>query len=152
MTDSADPQLLRPVVSILKIPEDGEPYLEGARCLNCSAVYTRPQTQCACCFARDSMTPHRLGSTGRVYTYSIVHRSFPGIDVPFISAYVDLDDGGTLIGNLINVEATPDAIAFGMPVNVIFAEALGRRDKEGNSYLSYFFSPISPSSATVPTA
>jgi hypothetical protein len=30
-----------------------------------------------------------------------------------------------------------------MPVEVIFDDALGRKDSEGNSYISYFFKPIS---------
>jgi hypothetical protein len=30
-----------------------------------------------------------------------------------------------------------------MPVDVVFADALGRKDREGNSYLSYFFKPSS---------
>ena len=30
---------------------------------------------------------------------------------------------------------------MGMPVEVVFKDALGRKDREGNSYLSYFFQP-----------
>jgi len=30
-----------------------------------------------------------------------------------------------------------------MPVEVVFGDALGRKDKDGNSYISYFFKPIS---------
>jgi hypothetical protein len=30
-----------------------------------------------------------------------------------------------------------------MPVDVVFADALGRKDADGNSYLSYFFQPKS---------
>jgi hypothetical protein len=30
-----------------------------------------------------------------------------------------------------------------MPVEVVFDDALGRKDKDGNSYISYFFKPIS---------
>ncbi|NIP15091.1 MAG: hypothetical protein GWM88_10410, partial [Pseudomonadales bacterium] len=78
-----------------------------------------------------------------LYSYSIVHRSFPGIDVPYVSAVVDLDDGTAIKGNLINVEPDPDKIEFGMPVDVIFADALGRKDRDGNSYLSFFFQPSS---------
>ena len=33
-------------------------------------------------------------------------------------------------------------INFDMPVEVIFDDALGRKDKDGNSYISYFFKPI----------
>ena len=44
---------------------------------------------------------------------------------------------------LLNVDADPEKIQFGMPVEVVFGDALGRKDKEGNSYLSYFFQPRS---------
>jgi uncharacterized OB-fold protein len=84
----------------------------------------------------------KLASRGKLYAYSIVHRSFPGIDVPYISAVVDLEDGATLKGNLIGVEPDPDKIKFDMPVEVVFADALGRKDREGNSYLSFFFKAI----------
>ena len=66
---------------------------------------------------------------------------FPGIDVPYVSAIVDLDGGGTVKGNLINIEPDPEKIDFGMKVKLTYQDALGRKDKEGNSYLSYFFEP-----------
>ena len=44
-------------------------------------------------------------------------------------------------GHLIGVEPDPSKIEFGMPVEVVYKDALGRKDKEGNSYLSYFFQP-----------
>ena len=130
-----------PVVSFLKIPEDGEPYLEGHRCNECGSVYLGARANCSKCGARDSMTAIPLSNRGTLYSYSIVHRSFPGIDVPYISAIVDLDGGGTVKGNLIGVEADPEKINFDMPVEVIFDDALGRKDGDGNSYLSYFFKP-----------
>ena len=39
-------------------------------------------------------------------------------------------------GNLINVEPDPEKIKLGMPVEVVFKDALGRKDREGNSYLT----------------
>jgi hypothetical protein len=82
-----------------------------------------------------------LPNAGKLYSYSIVYRSFPGIEVPYISAIVDLNDGTCIKGNLINVEPDPASIPFDMPVEVIYDDALGRKDKEGNGYLSYFFQP-----------
>ena len=64
-------------------------------------------------------------------------------DTDQASGHVDLEGGGTVKGNLINVEPDPEKIEFGMPVEMVFADALGRKDKEGNSYLSYFFQPRS---------
>jgi uncharacterized OB-fold protein len=132
-----------PVVDFLKIPDDGDPYLEGHKCKKCSAMFLGERSICSKCGARDSLAPTRLSNQGNLYVYSIVHRSFPGIDVPYVSAIVDLDGGGPVKGNLINVEADPEKIEFGMPVEVVFSDALGRKDKEGNSYLSYFFQPRS---------
>ncbi|HUO89997.1 MAG TPA: OB-fold domain-containing protein, partial [Rhizomicrobium sp.] len=82
----------------------------------------------------------KLGTTGKLYNFTIVHRNFPGVPVPFISAIVDIDGGGTLKGNLLGVEPKPEAIKFDMPVNIVI-RPVPQKDKEGNSYLSYFFEP-----------
>jgi uncharacterized OB-fold protein len=132
-----------PVVEYLKIPEDGDPYLEGYKCGSCGATFLGERSVCSKCGARDQMSAVTLPNHGTLYSYSIVHRSFPGIDVPYVSAVVDLDDGTAIKGNLINVEPDPDKIEFGMPVDVVFADALGRKDRDGNSYLSFFFQPSS---------
>jgi uncharacterized OB-fold protein len=132
-----------PVVPYLKIPEDGDPYLEGHKCGNCGATFLGERTVCSKCGARDQMSTVTLPNKGELYAYSIVHRSFPGIDVPYVSAVVDLEDGTAIKGNLIGVEPDPEKIPFGMPVEVVFDDALGRKDKDGNSYLSYFFKPAS---------
>lgn len=130
-----------PAVPYLKVPEDGDPYLEGHKCAACGATYLGERSVCSKCGARDQMETVTLPNSGKLYAYSIVHRSFPGIEVPYVSAVVDLDDGTAIKGNLINVDPDPEAIAFDMPVEVVFADALGRKDKQGNSYLSYFFQP-----------
>jgi uncharacterized OB-fold protein len=130
-----------PVVDFLKIPADGEPYLEGHRCKACGAVFLGERSVCSKCGTRNQIEAIRLSHRGRLHVYSIVHRSFPGIDVPYVSAVVDLEGGGTVKGNLIGVPPDPAKIALGMPVRVVFKDALGRKDKQGNSYLSYFFEP-----------
>jgi uncharacterized OB-fold protein len=131
----------RPVVSFLKIPDQGDPYLEGHRCKGCDAVFLGKRDVCASCGKRDGLEAIRLANTGKLYVYSIVYRSFPGIQTPYVSAVVDLDGGGTVKGNLINVDPDPAKIEFGMPVELVFGDALGRTDKQGNHYLSYFFQP-----------
>jgi len=87
------------------------------------------------------MSAVKLANRGKLHVFSIVHRSFPGIDVPYISAIVDLEGGGTVKGNLIGVDPDPEKVQFGMPVEVVYKDALGRKDKEGNSYVSHFFQP-----------
>ncbi len=130
-----------PVVPFLKLPENGEPYLEGHQCSECGSIFLGERDNCSKCGARGSLSATKLANTGTLHVYSIVHRSFPGIEVPYISAIVDLDGGGTVKGNLIGIDPDPQKIEFGMPVEVVYKDALGRKDSDGNSYLSYFFQP-----------
>lgn len=130
-----------PVVDWLKLPEKGDPYLEGHKCGSCGAVFLGERSNCSKCGSRGQIEAIKLSNKGKLYSFSIVYRSFPGIEVPYISAIVDLEGGGTIKGNLIGVEPDPKNIEFDMPLEVVFKDALGRKDKEGNSYISYFFQP-----------
>ncbi len=130
-----------PAVDFLKLPDGGAPYLEGHKCGACGAIFLGARTVCSKCGVRDKIAPTKLANTGKLYVYSIVHRSFPGIQVPYVSAIVDLDGGGTVKGNLIGIDPNPEKIKLGMPVDVVYKDALGRKDREGNSYISYFFQP-----------
>lgn len=130
-----------PVVDFLKIPDSGDPYLEGHKCKACGSIFLGARSVCSKCGARDQLEAVRLADEGELYVYSIVHRSFPGVQVPYVSAIVDLKGGGTVKGNLIGIDADPAKIKMGMPVKVVFQDALGRKDRDGNSYLSYFFQP-----------
>ena len=129
-----------PIVSFLKIPPKGDPYLEGLQCGNCKAVFLGERSTCASCGARDALAPKKLANTGKLYVYTIVHRSFPGVAVPYVSAIVDLDGGGTVKGNLVGIEPDPGKIQMGMPVEVVYKIA-PTKDREGNEYLSYTFQP-----------
>jgi uncharacterized OB-fold protein len=128
------------VVAFLKIPKDGEPYLAGSKCTKCGEVVAGERDTCGKCGARKGVEHVKLGSTGKLYNFTVVHRNFPGVPVPFISAIVDVDGGGTLKGNLLGVEPDPAKIKFDMKVNIVI-RPVPQKDKEGNSYLAYFFEP-----------
>jgi len=140
--ESTETGSLLPVVPFLKIPEHGDPHLEGSRCKSCSAVFLGQRETCSSCGARDQMETIALSNNGELYVFSIVHRSFPGIEVPYVSAIVDLEGGGTVKGNLIDIEPDPAKITMGMPVDVVYQIA-PRKDKDGNEYLTYYFKPRS---------
>jgi uncharacterized protein len=131
---------LKPAVPYLKIPETGEPYLEGQKCRKCGEIFLDKRSVCSRCFARDALDPIRLPNRGRLYNFTIVHRNFPGVKVPFVSAIVDLENGATLKGNLVDIEPDPAKIKFDMRVEIVYRDA-GRTDKDGNRYLAYFFVP-----------
>ena len=126
-----------PVVDFLKIPESRRslPRRSQVRQLR-RHLPRRARGLLEVRRARQDRRPTKLSNEGTLYVYSIVHRSFPGIEVPYVSAIVDLDGGGTVKGNLIGVEPDPEKIKIGMPVEVVYKDALGRKDREGNSYLS----------------
>ena len=138
MAEEAQPL---PAVSYLKLPENGDPYLEGQKCGSCGSIFLGEREVCSKCGTRGSFDAVKLSNQGKLYVYSIVHRYFPGIEVPYVSAIVDLDGGGTVKGNLIGIDPDPEKIQFGMPVEVVYQDALGRKDREGNAYISYFFQP-----------
>ena len=140
MTEEAAAKKPLPVTSFLKIPESGKPYLEGHRCKSCGAVFLGARNVCAKCGTRDQIEAIQLSNRGELYVYSIVHRSFPGIETPYISAVVDLEGGGTVKGNLIQIDPDPELVRTGMPVEVIY-EIAPRKDSEGNEYLTYYFQP-----------
>lgn len=142
MSEQSTAAAPRAATSYLVLPEGGDPYLQGSKCNSCGAIYLGVRTHCASCAGIETVEPMKLSNRGKLYSYCIVHRSFPGIDVPYISAIVDLEGGGTVKGNLVDVEPDPANIEFDMEVEVVYRDALGRRDAEGNSYISYFFKPV----------
>jgi uncharacterized OB-fold protein len=137
MTTTAE---LKPAVSYLKYSTDGKPYLAGSKCRKCGETFLGDRDVCAKCGSRNQMEHKPLSDTGKLYNYTVVYRSFPGVQTPYVSAIVDLEGGGTVKGNLIEVEPDPKKLKFDMPVKVVYRDA-GRKDKEGNSYLAYFFVP-----------
>jgi uncharacterized OB-fold protein len=82
------------------------------------------------------LEPMRLAERGRLYTYTVVHRSFPGVATPFIAALVDLEGGGTIKGTVVGVES--GAICFDMPLQVEF-ETLTMSGESAGQYVRHFF-------------
>lgn len=62
--------------------------------------------------------------TGKVYSYSTVHRALvPGFedDVPYVVAMIELDEGVRLLSQVIYCE--PEEVFIGLRVSVTFEEA-----------------------------
>jgi uncharacterized OB-fold protein len=93
---------------------------------------------CPSCGKRGTWTEFQVADRGQLHSWSIVYRSFPGVEVPFISAIVDMADGTVLKGKLRGVEPKPEALTYGMALRLVLDDA-GRKDAQGNSYISYFF-------------
>lgn len=129
----------KPGNTVIRIGQDGAPWIEGFRCGECGAVVAEETMACRSCASRTPPAPFRATQRGKLYSWSVVERGYPGIEVPFVSAIIDLDDGLTLKGTLKGIDAS--ALRQGLPVALIFDDAGGARDKEGVPYIGFHFVP-----------
>lgn len=129
-----------PALPIIGIGEEGVAFLTGSRCGHCGEIYPGERMACASCFAREGIEPIRLGSRGKLYNYTIIHRSYPGVPVPFVGAIVDLAGGGTLRGTLLDVDPDPAKLPYDLPVDIVFRDT-GQKGPGGKPFVSYYFVP-----------
>ncbi len=129
----------RPGHRVIRVGADGRPWIEAYRCGDCGAVVPDPTLACRRCASRNAPEPFRAARTGRLHTWSVVYRSYPGIEVPFVSAIVDLDDGLALKGTLRDVDI--GKLRAGMGVRLEFDDAGGASDREGAPYVGFHFVP-----------
>lgn len=94
--------------------------LELTRCRPCNYFIHPSKPLCPRCRGRDLDTAE-LSGRGRVYSYTVNHKAwYPGQDVPYAIALVELIEqpGLRLMTNI--VECPVERICIGMPVRVRF--------------------------------
>ena len=89
------------------------------RCQACGEAHWYPRTLCPFCHSDRTVWEESPGE-GVIYTYSVMHRSPTG---PYAIGYVTLDEGPTLMTNVVDV--APDGLKIGMRVKVKFQETEG---------------------------
>lgn len=112
-------------------------YWEGAgrhelvlqRCRACGTVQHRPRALCVSCL-RDEIEHFVASGRGTVYTFTVTEQNQapPFRDaVPYVLAYVELEEGPRLLTNIVGCE--PADVRIGMPVRAEFrtspSDALG---------------------------
>ena len=125
-------------VNFLRFDDEGAAYLQGTRCATCAAVAPGVRLVCNACGARSGMQSIRLSEHGAISTYTIVHRSFPGVKTPFIAVIVDLEGGGALKGCLLGVNEDPREVPYGMRVKVVYRDT-GQTSADGRPFYAYYF-------------
>jgi len=121
----------------VRVEEGSNAWIEGTRCGACGATMVAAGMACRRCGSRDQLETFRGVQTGKVFSWTVVHRSYPGIPVPFVSAIVDLDDGLTLKGTLREVD--PATVHAGLPVRLVMDDAGGTCDSAGAPYVGFHF-------------
>jgi len=83
------------------------------RCRACGEVHFYPRTICPFCFSDDTEWLESKGA-GMIYSYSVMRRGA----APFALAYVTLDEGPTMMTNIVDCDF--DALRIGQRVGVTF--------------------------------
>jgi uncharacterized OB-fold protein len=90
------------------------------RCTQCNLVIWYPRAVCPDC----QSTAHvweTMAATGTVYSFTVT-RAGGGRrwkeHLPFVVAYVRLDEGPTMLTNIVGCD--PDAVQIGMAVSAVF--------------------------------
>lgn len=94
--------------------------LEFRFCPRCEWFIHPPRPICPQCH-RTELESRQVSGRGTVHTYTVNHKAwFPGQEVPYIIAIVELEEqrGLRLLSNI--VECAPEEVQIGMPVRVQF--------------------------------
>ena len=121
-TPYKDRQIPDPAVNI-----GDEHYYEAAgqgkllikKCADCGEVHHYPRGVCPFCLS-DKVSWQEAKGTGKIYTYSVTRRGGP---VPYCIAYVTLDEGVSMMTNIVDCDL--DTVRIGQPVKVTFKKSTG---------------------------
>jgi len=131
----------QPILPFLEL--GSSPHLRGFKCV-CGAAYLDvKRVACSKCGEQNKFSPIKLSNKGKVYVFSVVHQSFPGIKTPYVTAIVDLPEGVSVRANLVDV--VPEQLQkepnkyFDMPVEMV--TNVVAKDREGHDVVSFAFRP-----------
>lgn len=109
----------RTIPSPITSPET-EPFWQAARegrflvkgCDDCGRAHWYPRAVCPHCFSSNTQWKPASGR-GVVYSFSPMRRADP----PYTLAYVTLDEGPTMLTNIVDCD--PDTLSIGKPVTLV---------------------------------
>ena len=88
------------------------------KCRTCGQLHYYPRALCPFC-GGDATEWQAAAGTGSIYSYSVMRRA----EVPYAIAYVTLDEGPTMMTNLVDCDF--DALRIGQRVKVVFTPTDG---------------------------
>ncbi len=87
-------------------------------CGHCGKLHHYPRALCPFCF-KPATGWREVSGRGKIYAYSVMRRA----ETPYAIAYVTLDEGVTLLTNLIDCDF--DRLRIGQEVKLVFQESEG---------------------------
>ena len=91
-----------------------------ATCGNCHRLHHAPQAVCPFCWSSNVIT-RAAGGRGTLQAFSVVHQTAVPefrVRLPYVVAYVDLEEGVSLVSNIVNCDL--DKVRIGMAVKAVF--------------------------------
>jgi uncharacterized OB-fold protein len=88
------------------------------RCRACGEPHWYPRAHCPFCFSAETEWQEARG-TGTIYSWSVMRRA----PVPYAVAYVTLDEGVTMLTNIVDCDF--DRLQIGQKVKVVFRPSDG---------------------------
>ena len=88
------------------------------KCRDCGEVHYYPRALCPFC-GSDATDWQAAAGAGTLYSYSVMRRA----EVPYAIAYVTLDEGVTMMTNLVDCDF--DRLKIGQRVKVVFTPTDG---------------------------
>lgn len=94
--------------------------LRYQQCSDCATVVWYPRAHCPGCI--DGTLEWRQASgQGTIYTYSVIRQSYHPFfrhQVPYVVAYVDLDEGPRVLSNIVGLDNPDTDVEIGQRVAV----------------------------------
>lgn len=91
-------------------------------CVACGKLHHPPQAVCPFCW-NAKVEPKFASGRGTVNSFTVVHQnSDPAFkdNVPYVLGYVDLEEGVSMISNIVNCSI--DEVIIGMKVKAVFEQ------------------------------
>ena len=126
-----------PIVDYLAL-DDGPPHLVAWEAVDSGALYFDRRNADAKS-GGTAFKRRKLATSGKLRSFTIVHRTVPGVPAPYVSALVDLDGGGSVKGNLVNIPPDPEHVKLGMPVRM--TTFVAGTDDDGTDAVAFAFEP-----------
>ena len=108
--------------------------LVGQRCPKCKKVYVPPRGACSMCGAA-TVEDVELTGKGTVTTFCVTRIPSPGLEPPYVTAWILLD-GADLTAMFLIQECDPNDVRLGMRVEPVWVDAADRKTDLGN--IKYF--------------
>ncbi|QIZ37067.1 Zn-ribbon domain-containing OB-fold protein [Saccharopolyspora sp. ASAGF58] len=104
-----------------------EERLSVQRCESCEADFFYPRVACPFCGSRE-VSWVDVSGRATLLSYVINHLPAPGFETvgPHVIAIVRLEEGPTMMTNIVGVDPRPEQLLIDMPLQVAFEERYGQ--------------------------